>query len=151
MSIKYYINNSIVIQWKWVKANQWGKTENRECLGCGIIQEHINGCSDISIRDPAKKDTTSYFNPTTPKSIISSTSIKSQSTESRSTKIAPGCQAKLEFGHSVPNVKSAVAIFCSDVCENKCLALINDYEIKLYTNSSSQPTSDLLTCLDTCN
>jgi len=140
---KFYILILTVLQWKWVKANQWGKTENRECLGCGIIQEHINGCSDISIRDPAKKETT------TPKSITTSvtTPMKLQSIES---KIVPGCQAKLEFGHSIPNVKSAVAMFCSDVCEKKCLALITDYEIKLYTNSSSQATSDLLTCLDTC-
>lgn len=62
-----------------------------------------------------------------------------------------GCQAKLEFGESSPNVKAGVTKFCEEVCHLKCLHLIDEYERDLYLNSESQPTPDLLTCLDTCN
>lgn len=80
----------------------------------------------------------------------SSATIQELTTDSLTTIANQGCQVKLEFGQSLPNVKQSVTRFCEDVCGSKCLALISEYEKELYMNSSSKPTVDLLTCLDTC-
>lgn len=132
-------------------------------MGCGILQEHSNGCSDIAIKDQSNLLTTLSISSTkAPKSTAISvatitatqtTTSSTTTTTSTSTNLvtSQGCQAKLEFGQTIPSVRRAVNSFCTEVCHSKCLNLISEYEKELYINSLTEPTPDLLTCLDTCN
>ena len=143
-----------------------------------MYQEHTNGCADIAIKDQSLLNnlqtttrssssngftfkqvsklsttlSTSTSTTTTTKTTTGTTTYETTSTSPTISMITTqGCQAKLEFGESNPIVRAAVVKFCENICHLKCLDLINDYERDLYSNSESQPTADLLTCLDTCN
>jgi hypothetical protein len=101
-------------------------------MGCGIVQEHFFGCSDIAIK-PKNNSTiiTTTINtrrtstlPITTK--VTSTFILITNTTKSKPIIRPtgddtynGCRSKLYYGKKI-DLSKAVLIYCSEVCKPLC-------------------------------
>ncbi len=127
-------------QWKWHTGNSWGvENEDKQCTGCGKVQEEFYGCADIAIKD--------NLDVTTKKATLK----KKKPTDSNELKNGKKqkCEKKLEFGSAL-NLNSIMNVFCEKMCNKKCKILLDALNENLKNNISNEPTEDLNTCLNTC-
>lgn len=64
-------------------------------------------------------------------------------------KLRDKCLTKLNFGVKF-NFKKMMTMYCEHFCHNKCPGLMKMLEENLKNSVFTEPTSDLLACLDTC-
>ena len=97
-------------------------------MGCGIVQEHFFGCSDIAIKPKINSTLTtdSSINSTKIPTItnLSTTVLFTNSTKKAI--IRPtgddtynGCRSKLYYGKKI-DLSKAVLIYCSEICKTMC-------------------------------
>lgn len=163
MAIGYFIFR----QWKWIAKKDWGTDENgRGCMGCGLIQETTYNCADISIAgSKAKGETTAQRTTSSTSHAKLSSRFERTTTEpeaelvteqelSRS-EVLEGfmtkdtCQTTLQFGKKL-NFSKMMTMYCENFCNSRCIGLMKTLEENLINGVPTEPTSDLLACLDTC-
>ena len=151
-------------QWKWVAAKDWGVDEQtgKSCMGCGLVQENSYNCADITIKDDKKSlisevSKTKVSKKLTPKTTTASTTVATRpstrtQTDTINKKLANDnskCEVKLKFGNTL-NISKIMGIFCEQVCNQKCKVLLKEVNKNLMQNKDTEPSSDLLACIDTC-
>lgn len=106
------------------------------CTGCGEVQENFMGCADIAIKDNIVKTTRA---PMPDKFLKPDDEYTHE----------PVCERKLEFGNFL-NFNNIAEIFCEQICNENCKELLAEVEENLKKGVQSEPSDDLITCLDTC-
>ena len=118
-------------------------------MGCGVVQEHFFGCSDIAIRPKINSTRIPIISKTTFTVADISTSTRFMQTNStRRGVIRPagddtsynGCRSKLYYGKKI-DLSKAVLIYCSEICKIMC----NDSS----TYSIDEPEKAII-CGQTC-
>ena len=153
-------------QWKWVAAKDWGTDEQtgKSCMGCGLVQENTYNCADITIKDDKKSLIGEIGKTKSSKKALTTTSasttvVKTTSTPTtrtntdainkKSASDNSKCEVKLKFGNTL-NISKIMGIFCEQVCNQKCKILLKEVNKNLMQNKDTEPSSDLLACIDTC-
>ena len=139
-------------QWKYRCGNRWGKDSktNTSCMGCGDVQEHFFGCSDIAIKPKDMKNSNStkisvVQEPLTKAKLITSTqSLQSITTTLPIGDMYNGCRSKLYYGKKI-NLSKAVSIYCSEICKSMC------YENTYSTNDQEKAVICGQTCPILCS
>lgn len=120
-------------------------------MGCGPMQENSYNCADISIQDELDGNVEFITKKSTTSAPITR---KRHTTHQAKSHIKPisysnKCQTKLNYGKTL-SIKALMDIFCGNVCSDKCPILIEDLNSNLKNGDNTEPSKDLIACLDTC-